>query len=153
MTLANNELTPDSIKQIATVLNNSSLTELKLNDNLLGDDAIPHIIQIIRQNPKLTSLKLSNNRFTKDGFMKLLPPLCSHRTLNSVELSDQLFNFESFSPDDIHKIKFLISQFGDNLSLIFSSEYGVYALKDLLDIKTQEDHETVPEHKKPYLGM
>lgn len=151
LTLANNELTPDSINQMATVLNNSSLTELKLNDNLLGDAAIPHIIKIIRQNPKLTSLTLSNNLFTKEGFMTLLPALCSHRVLKDVDLSVQQFNFESFSPDDINKIKFLISHFGDNLSLTFSFAEAAYEFKDILEIIVRRAND--PDNENRRLGI
>ncbi len=137
LTLANNELTTESIAQIATALNNSSLTELKLNDNLLGDNAILHIIKIILQNPKLEILKLGNNCFSKAGVLALIQSMNNHPALKNVDLSVQNIQFDDFDDNNIKAINDAIQSTNNRLSLTFSYAGAGYDFKDILTLREQ----------------
>ncbi|XP_051885775.1 NACHT, LRR and PYD domains-containing protein 3-like isoform X2 [Pristis pectinata] len=88
--LDNNNLTHSCVEDlVSSVTANSSLTELGLGNNKLGDSGVKRLCAALR-NPecKIQKLRLNNNNLTASCAEDLASALCTNRSLTQVDLGD-----------------------------------------------------------------
>ncbi len=132
--LGHNNITVAGVKGLAENLKNSSLTELYLNENLIGDAGAPHLAAIIKQNDKLQKIHFGNNSLSKKGFLIIVEALKDHPSLKEIDLTilDCELN------DDCKKtLREAIQSTNGRLDIILSYHGGGYSFKDIEQMEQQ----------------
>ena len=99
--LANNRITHDCAKDFAMILqeSTSSLVELDLSKNPLGDTGVQLIVQSLTKNMVLTNLYLDAIEMTNASLDELIQMIRVNKTMKMISLKNN-----SINQDDIHSL-------------------------------------------------
>ena len=138
-------LESEAVPFIRHLYTNSSLEELDISGNLIGDEAVKMISEILRENSKLKVIKIDNNGVQKIETMKdFLDSVADSTSLiDAVFPVDDVYNIlsgEIGSTDsgDVQSIS-LKRQIAQKVTMNNRSKLGLYSALSLLNDKTLND--------------
>lgn len=132
--LAYNAVTAEGVKTLAHTLKNTSLTELYLNENLIGDQGAPHLAAIIRQNQHLEKIHFGNNNLSKNGFLTIVEALKGHPSLKEIDLTILQCDLDD---DCKNALREAIQSTNGRLDIILSYEGAGYSFVDIEKMEQQ----------------
>lgn len=129
LSLGCNKITAKGVEAIAKAIKGSPITEINLNDNLVGDKSAPILASMIKDGQALEKINLANNGFTAFGIGILLiaKALKGHQSLKEIDLTivkGELDNYKGALLEVIQSSK-------NHLNIIVTYECGAYSLADI----------------------
>ncbi|GIQ85752.1 hypothetical protein KIPB_007475 [Kipferlia bialata] len=92
--ISDNSIQADGACLVAEALETSSLTQLSMAGNDIGDRGCAALSRVLRDNTSLTSLDISRNSISYDGALALTHALRTNGTLAHLSLADNLIRDE-----------------------------------------------------------